>query len=206
VVHRVRRFRTFGLLFASLSVAAAATTAQHALPPGAVAIINQDRFGSQVAICVGTRDRAVQRGPRKISPTEVWAGEANQLHKLNAGVGACDPAWSPDGRRIAVTAADGLWVFPAASSNGRLSVEARVPLGEPVEFTYRAFSHPEWSPDGDLVALLVTNGGNSWVEVFDPASGRLFYTSPPAAYAFSWGSTSRSLKVGDLNVNLPSRR
>jgi Tol biopolymer transport system component len=130
-------------------------------------------------------------------------GEGADFHKLNAGLGACDPAWSPDGHRVAVTAAEGLWIFPAESSAGLLRVEARLPIGESLQSTYRAFSHPKWSPDGALVALVVTNGGTSWVEVFEASSGRLFYTSPPESNSFSWGNTARDLKVGDLDVHLP---
>jgi hypothetical protein len=78
-----------------------------------------------------------------------------------------------------------------------------VPVGEPTEFTYRAFGHARWSPDGMLVALLVTNGSTSWVEVFEASTGRLFYTSPPEAYSFSWGNTARDLKAGTLDVHLP---
>jgi dipeptidyl aminopeptidase/acylaminoacyl peptidase len=173
------------------------------LPPGAASLVNQDRFGSHLAICALTGGRSIKQGPRTITPTAVWAGDASSYHKLNAGLGACDPAWSPDGRHIAVTASDGLWIFPAESSVGALRVESKVPVGELTEFTYRAFTHAKWSPDGVLVALLVTNGGTSWVEVFEVSSGRLFYTSPPEAYSFSWGNTSRDLKVGDLDVHLP---
>ncbi len=155
-----------------------------------------------MALCVETGGEGVQKGPRRIPPTEVWAGEGTSLRKLNAGLGACDPAWSPDGRRLALIAAAGLWVFPANSSQGSLRVEARLPMGEPTEFTYRAFSHPEWSPDGALLALLVTNGGTSWVEVFEASTGRLFYTSPPQTYTFSWGR-GRDLKAGTLEIHLP---
>ena len=168
-----------------------------------MSLVNQDRFGSHLALCAQTGGRTVKQGPRTITPTAVWAGVASEFHKLNAGVGACDPAWSPNGKQLAVTAADGLWIFPAESSAGALIVESKVPVGEPTEFTYRAFAHAKWSPDGVLVALIVTNGGTSWVEVFDAQFGRLFYTSPPEAYSFSWGATARDLKVGDLNVHLP---
>jgi len=171
-----------------------------------VSLVNEDRFGSQHALCVETGGKPVKRGGQNIRATEVWAGETGHLHKLSAGLGACDPAWSPDGRRIAVTAAAGLWVFPSKSSEGSLRVEAKVPIGGPTEFTYRAFSHPEWSSDGALIALLVTNGGTSWVEAFQVSTGRLFYTSPPETYTFSWGSGARDLKAGKVEIRLPASR
>ena len=121
--------------------------AQAALPPGAVSLINQDRFGSQVALCAETGEPAVQQGVRRVRGTAVWVGEGTNLRRIRAGLGACDPSWSPDGRRLAVTAAEGLWVFPANSSEGALRVESRLPLGS-IEFNYRAFSSPRWSPDG----------------------------------------------------------
>jgi hypothetical protein len=190
------------IVFMTIAVQSAAR-GQNSLPAGAVSLVDQDRFGSHLAFCAHTGGRPVQRGSRKITPTAVWVGEGADFHKLNAGLGACDPAWSPDGHSLAVTATEGLWIFPAQSSVGTLRVEARLPLGELAERTYRAFSHPKWSPDGALVALVVNNAGNSWIEVFEASSGRLFYTSPPDAYSFSWGTTARDLKIGDLDVHLP---
>ena len=93
-----------------------------------------------------------------------------------------------------------LWVFPANSSDGALRVESRLPLGS-IEFNYRAFSSPRWSPDGGLLGLVVTNGGTSWVEVFEANSGRLFYTSPPEHDTFSW-TAARELKLGALEIHL----
>jgi hypothetical protein len=83
-----------------------------------------------------------------------------------------------------------------------LHVEARVPVGELTEFTYRAFSRPEWSSDGTLVALLVSNGGTTWVEAFEVRTGRLCYTSPPGISTFSWGSRARELRVGSFEIQL----
>ena len=176
-------------------------SAQMPLPHGAVSLVNEDRFGSMVALCAETGEPPIQHGAKKVRGTAVWVGERAKLRRVRAGLGACDPAWSPDGRRLAVTAAEGLWVFPANSPDGALRVESRLPLGS-IEFNYRAFSSPRWSPDGTLLGVLVTNGGTSWVEVFEASSGRLFYTSPPENYTFSWTS-ARDLKLRDAEIRLP---
>jgi hypothetical protein len=177
--------------------------AQTALPSGAVALINEDRYGSRVALCADTGEPSVQQGAKKIRGTAVWAGDGATLRRLRAGLGACDPSWSPDGRRLALTAADGLWVFPANSLDGALRVESRLPLGS-IEFNYRAFSSPRWSPDGMLLGLVVANRGTSWVEVFEANSGRLFYTSPPEHDTFTW-TAARELKLGALEIRLSKR-
>ncbi len=173
------------------------------LPAGATLVVEEVRSGDRLAICASTGEGPIKRGAREIAATAVWAGEGGDLRKLDAGPGACHPAWSPDGRRLAVTSADGLWVFQAGSWNGVLRVRAQPPMGALTEFSYRAFAEPKWSPDGALLAMLVSNGGTSWVEVIEASTGRLFYTSPPAMRSFSWGTTARDLKVGELDVHLP---
>jgi hypothetical protein len=176
------------------------------LPPGAVTLINEDHYGSMIALCADTGEPFVQQGARRVRSTAVWAGERSSLHRVEAGLGACDPVWSPDGRYLAVTSAEGLWVLRADSQEASLRVESRLPFGGATEFNYRAFSQPRWSADGMLVALLVTNASTSWVEVFEVGTGRLLYTSPPENYSFSWGEAGRELKMGSTEVHLPSRR
>ena len=86
-----------------VGVASAAALAQAGLPQGAVSLVNQDRFGSRVALCAETGQPNVRQGAKTIRATAVWVGEASRLQKVEAGQGACDPAWSPDGRRLVVS-------------------------------------------------------------------------------------------------------
>ena len=61
--------------------------AQTALPPGAVSLVNQDRFGSMVALCAETGEPAVQQGREEVRGTAVWAGEGTNLRRISAGLG-----------------------------------------------------------------------------------------------------------------------
>ena len=180
--------------------------AQTPLPPGARTLINEDRFGRLIALCADTGAPETRKGAKTIRATAVWAGERSALRRLDAGAGACDPAWSPDGRRLAVTSAEGLWVHGAEGLEGTLRVESRPPPGDRAEITFRSFAQPRWSPDGLLLGLLVTNGSMSWVEVFEASTGRLFYTSPPGNDSFSWGGRGRVLKLGSVEIRLPMPR
>ena len=76
--------------------------AQTALPPGAVSLINEDRYGSRVALCAETGEPAVQQGPEKSAARRSGSARAPNLRRIHAGLGACDPVlvarWPPSGR------------------------------------------------------------------------------------------------------------
>jgi hypothetical protein len=183
----------------------AAAQAPPPVPEGATRIVRFDRHGTLLALCAETREEEIQQGAQRVPATGVWAGPPDAVRRLRAGPGACDPVWSPDGRNLALTAQDGLWVFSADAVAGQRRVESRPPEGGLTEFSYRMFSAPQWSPDGRLIGLIVSNGGTSWVDVYDMFDG-LFYTSPPETYAFTWGQTPYEIRMEKLTIQLPFRR
>jgi hypothetical protein len=194
------------LLCFSAPLLAAQAQTPPPVPAGATRVVTFDRQGARVAICAETGEDAIQQGGRRVPATAVWAGPPERLRRLTAGLGACDPSWSPDGRNLALTAQDGLWLVPAGELAGQRRVESRPPEGGLTEFSYRVFSGPRWSPDGRLIGVIVSNGGTSWVDVYDMFDGRLFYTSPPETYAFTWGPAPYELRMDRLTIQLPLSR
>lgn len=201
------------LALAGVVLAATSTSAQRSplLPPGTTRIVEIVREGPRIALCAELAEDPIQQGSRLITPTAVWVSDGDEPKKLDAGPAACYPTWSPDGQQLALTALDGLWIFTGDLKEGMRRVNATPPedLGKApaTEFDYRAFSHPRWSPDAALIAVLVGNGGTSWVQVFEASTGNSVYSSPPETYSFNWGADSRSLTVGQTTVTviLPGR-
>ena len=84
-----------------------------AVPPGALRIVKVAWHKGRAAICAEEPGAAVERAGRSIRRTRVWVRDGTSDGQLGLGPGACDPAWSPDGRRLAVVTPDGLWVLSA---------------------------------------------------------------------------------------------
>ena len=99
---------------------------------------------------------------------DVWLMRANGggQRRLTRGD---DPAWSPDGRRIALSvyragvSGSQIWVIDADGRDLRRLTTAEQP--------YDTHSSPVWSPDGKTIASQGYNDGNYWITVVG-ADGR----------------------------------
>jgi gamma-glutamyltranspeptidase len=81
-------------------------------------------------------------------------------HAQTGTSGMRDPAWSPDGRRLAVVILDRIWT---TAPDGRDARELTRAAGSERE--------PAWSPDGRHVALAVDRGGGYDLYVVDARGG-----------------------------------
>ena len=169
------------------------------LPAFAGTVVNADRHGDRVAACA-SEGGTMTVGTRTIPRTHVWVVDGKALRQLGTTPGSCDPAWSPDGSRLAVVTPQGLWTYSPTLEDPTLLSETRLP---PKDAGYTAFARPRWSADGRRLAFLVTDGATTWVEVVDSQVGRKLYKSDPDTYTFEWAADPHALKVGARIVRVP---
>jgi dipeptidyl aminopeptidase/acylaminoacyl peptidase len=173
------------------------------LPSGAIRLVNHARHGSKVAMCAEAPGPPLEQSGRLIPRTRVWVDDGITARLVGTAPGTCDPAWSPDGERVAVVAPNGLWVLSADLSQTMHLVDTRHSQAPGDELAHRTLSSPQWAPDASRLAFLVSSGATSWVEAIDARTGRVVHTSDPETYEFTWGADSKSLHFGPRVVRLP---
>jgi TolB protein len=91
------------------------------------------------------------------SDGDLWVVRTDGSHQRLLVRGAEDPAWSPDGRKIAYssTAKGGIWVVRADGSGARrLTTTLRYYNDQSRYPCCGTDSHPSWSPDGRRIVFL----------------------------------------------------
>src|SRR5262245_21557009 len=71
-------------------------------PPGTERVLSFDWHGNRVAACAVEPGGDILIGARRVLRTQVWIADPKLVTKTSMPAGTCDPAWSPDGRRLAV--------------------------------------------------------------------------------------------------------
>jgi penicillin amidase len=175
------------------------------LPPFAGRIVNYDRRAGRVAACtIDPAGSARTVGARTIPNTYVWVIEQEVVRQLGSTTGLCDPAWSPDGTRLAVAAPNGLWTYSPTLEDPVLLAETHLPREPKHPHDYTAFARPRWSPDGRYIAFLVTDGRETWLEVVEARQGARVARSDPGVDDFTWVD-SQTIRAGDRTIRVPSR-
>ena len=161
--------------------------------------------GSEIAVA----DEALALPFGRGSVSQIWAVNVETgARRLLTQHDAVEPAWSPDGRRIAFWGLKGddpqRDLYTVAADGSQSAVGAAVPVMDdpPVDWS------PVWTADGHGLIFASTRGGtmNLWRIGVDPATGRATGEAEPVTAPSSWAGylsiskDGRELAFVDRNV------
>jgi hypothetical protein len=174
------------------------------VPPGALRIVNHAWHSGRVAVCAEEPGAVSTDGSQPWARTRVWIGDGPGFRKVTASAASCDPAWSPEGDRLAVVTPDGLWVLSADLRRATHLVDLRPRTAGAGVAAPRSLRQPQWAPDASALAAVASDGISAWVEVVDARTGAPLFTSVAGAHDFTWAPDSRALHLGSRVVRLPA--
>jgi len=156
-----------------------------------------------VLVCDGPQSHlSLSKDGRRLAVVSEGRGQDHQLYVvvLEAGaaawvvgvdgeaINALDPAWSPDGRRLAFS----------SDRPGSYQIGICTPQSSEILWLSSGegdHSAPEWSPDGERVACVVSAGPDTWLALFSLADGtvRRCQVEPGVTYPPTFTPDGRGL-------------
>lgn len=150
-------------------------------------------FGSSRGPLVWSPDGRYLAGPVGYPMMRIWeVGSGNPVRDFHGEI----PAWSPDGRAIAVASLDGydgrLLVYDFDTSEVLLSMQ------------HTSIDATAWSPDGQYLASTgLSDAGKSDLRIWNATTGKLIrsmnVTYGSALYSVSWSPDGHYVAVGAGN-------
>lgn len=112
---------------------------------------------------------ASERPDRPLSVFSINAGEGSERLLIPSDAPITDPAFSPDGRRLAyVTEVNGHWQLAVADADGRNATVITEFAGPGLEMR-----GPVWSPDNERIAFFSNDGGWEQIWIIDADGANL---------------------------------
>ena len=183
-----RQARVFGLIgvcFIGASVASASTTSQRASLPFEEFAPTWSPDGKQIAYVRGQRANIYDG----FHSARIAVATSNGSHRrLVTGTDAWsfDPAWSPDGTRIAFAEGPNISTIEPDGSNRQVVVQRPLVCFDPGGCSFSR--DPAWSPDSKRIAFVTIYAPESTIAIVDAGGGepRVIHTGKGRLQDLAW--------------------